>query len=184
MEPTRDVLRLARSPPVVGLALAAGAGATLLHLGVPLPWTLLLLPVFLLLNRSSHRPGFPRGALALSLLSGSLLTLAWREARPADCRFRLREGQVIRVDGSVGRAPGGGAGGRSSPEAFHGGCAEVLRLVVSRARRIRMDGGEPPERSPGGGGRAKAPGSMSDPSGPGTSGSTLWACRPGRSVRA
>ena len=81
------------------MALAAGAGATLLHLGVPLSWTLLPLLVFLLPKPPFHRPGFPRGALAQAFLAGCLQTSSWKKEQPADCRFQLREGEILRLEG-------------------------------------------------------------------------------------
>ena len=124
------MLRIARAPPVVGLALAAGSGATLLHLGVPLPWTLLFLPAFLLLNRTSQRPGFRPEALFFGFLAGALLTHVGTRAEARDCRFHLREGQAISVQGRLVGPVVEGRGELRPTEAGPGGCRERLRLVV------------------------------------------------------
>jgi competence protein ComEC len=128
------VLRIARAPPVVGLALAAGSGATLLHLGVPLPWTLLALPPVLLLNRTSPRPGFRLESLLFAFLAGAILTHLGARAEARDCRLHLREGQAFSL---VGRLVGPVVEGRGElrpTDPGPGGCGERIRVVVRGER--------------------------------------------------
>jgi competence protein ComEC len=124
------VLRIARAPPVVGLALAAGSGAILLHLGVPLVWTLLALPPVLLLNRTSPRPGFRLESLLFAFLAGAILTHLGARAEARDCRLHLREGQALSL---VGRLVGPVVEGRGElrpTDPGPGGCGERIRVVV------------------------------------------------------
>ena len=98
--------RIARAPPVTGLALATGAGATLVHLGVPLSWTLAPLPIILLLDPPWKRPGLGGRVrilpLVLALLAGAVLTRSWRTEQSEDCRFRLPEGLEVEAVGDAG----------------------------------------------------------------------------------
>jgi competence protein ComEC len=115
---------------VVGLALAAGSGATLLHLGVPLVWTLLALPPLLLLNRTSPRPGFRLESLLFAFLAGAILTHLGARAEARDCRLHLREGQALSL---VGRLVGPVVEGRGElrpTDPGPGGCGERIRVVV------------------------------------------------------
>ncbi len=102
------MVRVARAPPVVGLALAFGAGSTLLHLGVSLPWTLLPLPLLLLPNRSLRRPGFFAGptlpALYFAFLAGGILTHQWLIGTARDCRLHIPDGAALALRGEI-RAP-------------------------------------------------------------------------------
>jgi competence protein ComEC len=127
------VLRIARAPPVVGLALAAGSGATLLHLGVPLPWTLLALPPFLLLIRASRRPAFRPESLLFAFLAGAILAHLGARAEARDCRFRLREGQALAVEGRLVGPLVEGRGELRLTDPGPGGCREGIRVVVPGA---------------------------------------------------
>ena len=124
------------------MALAAGSGAILLHLGVPLPWTLLTLPALLLLNRASHRPGLHPGlhpgprlgvrpeALLFGFLAGALLTHVGARVEARDCRFRLKEGQALSVHGRLVGPVLDGRGEIRPIKTTPGQCQEPLRLVV------------------------------------------------------
>jgi len=132
------VVRVARSPPVVGLALAAGAGATLLHLGVPLSWTLPPFLTSLLLIRTFQRPGIlsgafgiPWGALALAFIAGSILTHNWQGTLSRDCRFYLREGQALELSGRLVGPLVEGRGEFLPSGSGEGVCREALRLVMA-----------------------------------------------------
>lgn len=125
---------------MVGLALAAGFGASLLHLGVSLPWTLLSLPAFLLLNRAFQRPGLRPEALLFGFLAGALLTHVWAREEKRDCRFHLGEGQAISVEGRLVGPLEDGRGELRPLGAGPGGCGAPLRLVV----RANGDGGLAP----------------------------------------
>lgn len=141
---------VARAPPVVGLALAVGAGAVAIHLGVPLPWMLLFFLLLLLPEASSSRPRPPSGgpgsgpgrgkrsvpalALPLAFLSGALLTHAWILDRAEDCRYRLRDGQAMRVEGRLTGRVVDGRGEIGVAKGGEGACAEALRFVLRDGR--------------------------------------------------
>jgi len=147
-----EVFRIARAPPVAGLALATAAGAFLRHLGVHPSWTLLSLPLLLRLNRPSLRPGFPRAPLVLALISGALLTHQWVLHRRGDCRNQLEDGSGLVVRGRlVGRVveDRGELDVRQS-EGAGGGCAAPMRFVLSgRAGWEGGDAGSPDAFPPG-----------------------------------
>jgi len=135
------VVRLARSPPVVGLALAAGAGAAFLHLGVPLSWTLLPFLTSFLLSWPFQRPGIPMRALPLAFLAGCIFTHHWQGTLSRDCRFHLQEGQVLDLSGRlVGPlVEGRGEFLPTGPE--KGICREALRLVVTGPQGEKREAG-------------------------------------------
>ena len=135
------MVRLARSPPVVGLALAAGAGAAFLHLGVPLYWTLLPFLTSFLLSWPFQRPGIPMRALPLAFLAGFIFTHHWQDALSRDCRFHLQEGQVLDLSGRlVGPlVEGRGEFLPTGPE--KGICREALRLVVTGPQGEKREAG-------------------------------------------
>jgi competence protein ComEC len=125
------VLRIARAPPVVGLALAAAAGAALNHLGVPVSWTLLSLILLLRPNAPSPRPTSAALPLTLAFLAGGLLTHQWDTQHSRDCRFQLRDESVLRV---VGRLSGRVSEGRGELRVVSGlpvGCTPPLRFVLT-----------------------------------------------------
>ncbi|MGW8268513.1 MAG: hypothetical protein ACWGSQ_19255, partial [Longimicrobiales bacterium] len=141
------MLRIARAPPVVGLALAAGTGATLLHLGVHPSWTLLSLLSLFRPNPSFRRPPpascrFPASPLplplVLSFLAGSFLAHAWIRESARDCRLLLAEGEFLEVRGRlVGRL----AGERGEIRPWGGGpggCDRPLRFVLGRGASARL----------------------------------------------
>jgi len=118
---------------VVGLALAAGVGATVLHLGVPLSWTLVPSLISLLLIWPFQRPGIPIRALPLSLafLAGSLFVHHWQGNLARDCRFHLREQQVLHLSGRLVGPLVEGRGEFLPTSSENGSCREALRLVGS-----------------------------------------------------
>ncbi len=135
------MIRVARSPPVVGLALAAGTGATLLHLGVPLSWTLLPFLTSLLLIRPFQRPGIPWGALAFAFLAGCILTHNWQGTLSRDCRFHLQEGEVLSLSGRLVGPLVEGRGEFLPTGSQQGACREALRLVVTGTGGEKLDAG-------------------------------------------
>lgn len=154
------MVRLAHLPPVVGFALAVGAGATLRHLGAPFLWTLASILTLSLLKQPWHRPDRLRLALGAALLSGFLLTGSWIGKVERDCRFDLSEGDVIRVTGWLA-GPLKGEMGEIRPDGGGPGFSECRRSF-----------------------RFLAPG----PAGPGLSGGRIairgnWRKSPGRGSR-
>ncbi len=131
---------------MVGLALAAGAGSTLLHLGVPLPWALLSLTLLLRPRRSSERPAIHSAPLVLAFLAGGLLTYHWNHAHAGDCRYHLRENAPLDIRGRVvGRIVGGR--GEIAPEAGKTeGCHLPLRFVLSGQAARAMQADVPDDR--------------------------------------
>ncbi|MCJ7630135.1 MAG: DNA internalization-related competence protein ComEC/Rec2 [Longimicrobiales bacterium] len=136
------MVRLARSPPVVGLALAAAAGATLLHLGVPLSWTLLPFLTSFLLSWPFQRPGIPLRALSLAFLAGCVFTHQWQETSARDCRFHLGEGQALHLSGRLVGPLVEGRGEFLPVSSEAGACREPLRLVVTGPEREKPEAGE------------------------------------------
>ena len=126
---------------MVGLALAAGVGATVLHLGVPLPWTLVPFLISLLLIWPFQRPGIPIRALPLSLafLAGCLFAHHWQGSLARDCRFQLREQQVLHLSGRLLSPLVDGRGEFLPTGRENGTCREPLRLIVTGP------GGETPD---------------------------------------
>ncbi|TFH64631.1 MAG: hypothetical protein E4G90_07705, partial [Gemmatimonadales bacterium] len=136
------MVRLARSPPVVGLALAAAAGATLLHLGVPLSWTLLPFLTSFLLSWPFQRPGVPWRAFSLAFLAGCVFTHQWQETSARDCRFHLGEGQALHLSGRLVGPLVEGRGEFLPVSSEAGACREPLRLVVTGPEREKPEAGE------------------------------------------
>ena len=137
------MVRLAHLPPVVGFALALGAGATLRHLGVPFLWTLASLLALSFLKQPWHRPGRFLSALGVALLSGFLLTGSWIRGVERDCRFDLREGEVIRATGWLAGPLVGGMGeirpDGSGPAASR--CRRPIRLLAPGPDGLGLSGG-------------------------------------------
>lgn len=124
------MLRIARAPPVVGLALAAGAGATLLHLGVHPSWTFLSLPLLLRPESASNRPPSPRLPLILAFLAGAFLTHSWAGREAGDCRYRLEEGAALEFRGRLQGRLAEERGEISPLGGSVGGCNRPLRFVL------------------------------------------------------
>ena len=149
---------------MVGLALAAGAGAMLLHLGVHPSWTLLSLLLLLRPTAPSHRPPSHPLPVVLAFLAGSFLTHAWAEAEAGDCRYHLEEGAFMELRGVLrGRLtedrgevrPWGGPPGV---------CERPLRFVLAggASRRLRGRGSEVGSGHPSNGGAAQGAGSSAE----------------------
>jgi competence protein ComEC len=116
---------------VVGLALAAGAGATLHQLGVPLPWTLLSLVLLLRPAATSSRPNPAIFPLVLGFLAGGILTQQWAAVQARDCRLHLEDGVSLHL---VGRLEGRVVEGRGEVRVESGlppGCNPSLRFVLT-----------------------------------------------------
>lgn len=146
------MFRIARAPPVAGLALATAAGAFLRHLGVHPSWTLLSLPLLLRPHRPSLRPGFPRAPLVLAFISGALVTHQWARDRLGDCRNGLEDGATMVVRGDlVGRVVDGrGELDVRRAEGAGGGCVAPLRFVIGGRAGAAGGGAGPPDAiSPG-----------------------------------
>ena len=137
------MIRYARPPPVVGLALFAGLGALLPHQGVPLPWTLLPSLAFLLLNQLFQRPSLLWGSLALAFLSGALLSHTSLKAVSGDCRFLLREGQALSLSGRLVGPLVEGRGEFLPSAVERRTCGKSLRLVVPGSEGGRWSAGSP-----------------------------------------
>lgn len=132
---------LARSPPVVGLALATVAGASLFHSGAPFFLAPLPLLTLSLLKGLSYRPPLSSLGLSLALLAGWTLAQSGEDGLASDCRFQLEEGQSLHLDGWLAGPLSGGRGDFRPAEGGEGGCREPLRLVVPGARDNRWKPG-------------------------------------------
>jgi len=124
---------LARSPPVVGLALAVVAGASLFHLGAPsylafLPFLTLSIPKGL-----SRRPRASILGFALAFLAGWVLAQSGHLGVASDCRFRLKEGQELHLEGWLAGPLSGERGDFRPAREGAEGCREALRLVAPGA---------------------------------------------------
>ena len=122
---------------MVGLALAAGAGVMLSHLGVHPAWTLPSLTLLFRRIPSSRRPQDSPAPFALAFLAGALTAHAWAEGRAADCRYFLEEGAFLEVEGRlVGRVLE--ERGEIRPVEPDGdGCREPLRFVLAEGALSR-----------------------------------------------
>jgi len=124
------VVRLARAPPIVGLALALGCGATLFHTGVSPFWTLLPLSILLLPIKTSRRPGRPMVPFLLALAAGSVVSQAWSAGQIRDCRFQFRDDQALSLPGRMMGPTQDGAGEFRPSHRASPGCTEDLRVVL------------------------------------------------------
>jgi len=137
--PGHEVHRIARAPPVVGLALALAAGAAPIHLGVPAPWTLLSLLLLLRPKPSSHSPGVLPAVLAF--LTGAFLTGQWAAAQRLDCRLHLGEKSALELHGRVQGRVVGERGELLAEGGMPGGCRVRIRFVLTRRAAAAFAGG-------------------------------------------
>lgn len=126
------MLRIARAPPVVGLALAVAAGATLIHLGVPLFWTLPSLLLLLRPNPASPRPPWAPLSLILAFFAGALLAGHWTRIQRQDCRLHLPEGAGLEVRGRILGRMVDDRGELRVQVGLPGACRSHLRFVLTR----------------------------------------------------
>ena len=143
------MVRLARAPPIVGLALALGCGATLFHMGVSSFWTLLPLSILLLPIKTFRRPGKPMVPVLLAFVAGSVVSHAWSVGQARDCRLQLREGQVLSLSGRMLGPTLDGAGEFRSSHRTSPGCAQDFRVVLRRVVLRGRGPGDPPRTDPG-----------------------------------
>ncbi len=124
---------LTRSPPVVGLALAAVAGASLFYLGASFYLAFLPFLILPLLKGLSYRPPEWVLGLAFAFLAGWILAQSGHKELAFDCRFRLEEGQALHLEGWLAGPLSGGRGDFRPAGAGAEGCREPLRLVAPSA---------------------------------------------------
>ncbi|MFC1661751.1 DNA internalization-related competence protein ComEC/Rec2 [Gemmatimonadota bacterium] len=136
---------------MVGLALAVCAGASAVHLGLPLLLACIPLSLLLLPRQTSNRPALTPGkepcrdrappdrtayawlspprSLLLGFVAGAILTGAGQAAETRDCRWRFREDEVLGVQGRFSSRVVEGRGEFRPEAGVPGGCQEPIRVV-------------------------------------------------------
>ena len=126
---------------MVGLALAACAGATLHQLGVPLPWTLLSLALLLRPTASSSRPNPAPLPLVLAFLAGGILTQQWAATQARDCRLHLEDGVSLHLGGRLEGRVVEGRGEIRAESGLPHGCTPALRFVLAGQAKAKTQPG-------------------------------------------